>query len=767
MKEKVLDSRTFEWPWMQGISEEVFREKYMLHGERDTLELFRLAAEEVSSVEDDSVREGVKDEFFAAMAEGRLIPAGRILANARPDSPMKNYNNCFTIDIEDDIHNIYDTLKEDAIISKMGGGVGFDVSKLRPKGDRLSGGGEASGVVSFLRIFDQSAKTIMTGGHRRSAHIALLDISHPDIEEFITVKQGDNNGELSQFNISVKVTDAFIEALDNGEDWKLTFGGKTYKAVPARDLYDLLTSNAFYNNEPGIFNADTVERYNNGYWAFTMDRVNPCGELVMPPYSLCCLSAVNLTSFVQNPFTEDAAVDWEGFESTVRTGIRFLDNVLDVTDYPLEKIRSFSKDWRRIGLGLTGLGDFFCMLRLRYGDEDSLGFAEEIGRRLRDVSYGTSADLAEEKGPFPACDGDKLLNAGFVKTLPGEICGRISKHGLRNIQLNTVAPTGTTSLTLGQNCSSGIEPIFSLEYDRRIRTGEGDNTRTERVFDYAWLLYRNRTGKDGGTGSESAAETGTSPPPFFVTAADVPPERAIDMQAALQKYIDHSISKTLNLRPGTTLEEYKELYLYAYRKGLKGFTTFNPEGSMQGVLEAKEKERIVRRYAPRRPKELPCDIHSFKGKNLDYIILVGKLNGSLYEIFVIDNPEMYLDLKKYGQGRVVKGGEGRYDLIVDTGPVHIRVDEFTRQFNSSNASLARFISMSLRHGTPLQFIVDQLNKDTNFQDCERGIARVLKKYIHDGERVITSDNLCRECGEALVFKEGCLSCSHCGWSKCS
>ncbi len=747
---------------MQGVSEEVFREKYMLHGERDVLELFRLVAEEVASVEAEAVRADVKDRFFAAMAEGRLIPAGRILANARPGSPMKNYNNCFTIDIEDDIHNIYDTLKEDAIISKMGGGVGFDVSKLRPKGDPLSGGGEASGVVSFLRIFDQSAKTIMTGGHRRSAHIALLDISHPDIEEFITVKQGDNNGELTQFNISVKVTDAFVEALENGAEWELTFKGKSYKKIPARELYELLASNAFYNNEPGIFNADTVERYNNGYWAFTMDRVNPCGELVMPSYSLCCLSAVNLPSFVRDPFTEDASVDWEAFESTVRTGIRFLDNVLDVTDYPLEKIRSFSREWRRIGLGLTGLGDLFCMLRLRYGDPASIEAAEEIGRRLRNISYETSAGLAGEKGAFPGCDREKLLEAAFVKTLPDEIRKEIRKKGLRNIQLNTVAPTGTTSLTVGQNCSSGIEPIFSLEYDRRIRTGEGDKTRTERVYDYAWLLYRDR--KANGSGKQSGE---TAAPDFFITAADVPPRKAIDMQAALQKYIDHSISKTLNLRPGTTIEEYKELYLYGYKKGLKGFTTFNPEGSMRGVLEAKEEKRIVRRYAPKRPKELPCDIHSFKGKDLDYIILVGKLNGSLYEIFVIDNPEMYLDLKKYNRGRVVKGGKGRYDLIVDTGPVHIQVDDFTRQFNSPNASLARFISMALRHGTPLQFVVDQLNKDTNFLDCERGIARVLKKYINDGERVITSDNMCQECGEGLVFKEGCLSCSHCGWSKCS
>lgn len=756
---------THEWRWMQNISREIFENKYMLQGEKTIEEVFDQVAEEIASAEEKPKQQQMKEEFFRAMISGRLIPAGRIVANARVNSPMKNYNNCFTIDIEDSMEDIYDTLKEDAMISKMGGGVGFDVSKLRPKGDPLSRGGESSGVVSFLRIFDQSAKTIMTGGQRRSAHIALLDISHPDIEEFITVKQGDTNGELTQFNISVKITDAFVKAVKKNGDWDLTFGGKTYKTVKARELYDLLATNSFYNNEPGIFNSDIVERYNNGYWAFRMDRVNPCGELVMPPYSLCCLAALNLTSFVRAPFTEKASFDWQSFQSTIKTGIRFLDDVLDVTAYPLKKIEDFSKKWRRIGLGFTGLGDVFCMLRMKYGDKHSLEFAERLGKELRDTSYRSSSELAEEKGPFPAYDAEKLLRANFIQNFPEEIREAIQKKGLRNIGLNTVAPTGTTSLTVGQNCSSGIEPIFSLQYERKIRTGVDDETRTEHVFDYAWLLYKRFVEDSINNETSAAGEIG--PPDYFVTSEKISAQASIDMQAVIQKHIDHSISKTLNLPRGMGLEEYKELYLYAYDKGLKGFTTFNPEGSMRGVLEAKREEKIIRRFAPKRPRELSCDIHSFKGVDQVYIIVVGKLNGSLYEIFVIDNPDMYLDLKKYTKGTVVKVEKGRYDLVVETGPVHIRVENFTKTFNSPNASLARFISMSLRHGTPLQFIVNQLNKDTNFMDCERGIARVLKKYIKDGEEVITGEKRCPECGQQMVFREGCVSCSHCGYSKCS
>jgi len=743
------------WEWKQTISKEVFTKKYMLHGEKDILDLFQLVAEEVASAEKPVKQAAVRKEFYTAMAEGRFIPAGRILANARPDSPMKNYNNCFTIDIEDSMEGIYDSLKEDAWISKMGGGVGFDVSKLRPKGDTLSKGGEASGVVSFLRIFDQSAKTIMTGGQRRSAHIALLDISHPDIEEFITVKQGDKNRELTQFNISVKITDSFIKAVKEDKDWALTFGGREYKTVKAKKLYDLLSRNAFHNNEPGIFNADIVERYNNGYWAFKMDRVNPCGELVMPPYSLCCLGAVNLTSFVQSPFTDEALFDWEAFRATVGTGVRFLDNVLDVTDYPLDRIESFSRKWRRIGLGFTGLGDVFAMMKIMYGEKKSLKLAEQIGKTLRDASYEASSRLAEEKGPFPECDNGKLLKAAFIRSLPDEIKKSIQKQGLRNIQLNTVAPTGTISLTVGQNCSSGIEPIFSLQYERNIRTGVGDNTRKETVYDYAWTLYRELFGKK------------SSPPDYFITTLNIDPKKSIDMQAAVQTYIDHSISKTLNLPPGTTLAEYKKLYMYAYEKGLKGFTTFNPEGSMKGILEYKPEEKIIRQLAPKRPKILPAEIHHIRVKEQSFVILTGLLNGSLYELFVIDDPKTYLDLKKYKSGNIEKVQKGRYDLVIETGPVHIRMENFTKTFNSPNASLARFISMALRHGTPLQFIVDQLVKDTNFQDCERGIARVLKKYILDGEQVLTSENRCSECGSSLIYQDGCIACPDCGWSKCS
>ncbi|MDR1895052.1 MAG: adenosylcobalamin-dependent ribonucleoside-diphosphate reductase [Spirochaetales bacterium] len=753
-----------QWTWQQKICREIFETKYNLHKERGVEEVFENIAREIASAEKPEKRKEVEALFFRELISGRFIPAGRILANARPFSEIKNYNNCFTIDLEDSMESIYDSLKEDAIISKMGGGVGFDASKLRPKGAPLSGGGTSSGVISFLRIFDQSAKTIVTGGQRRSAHIALLDISHPDIESFITVKQGDENKELTQFNISVKISDAFMQAVEEDKDWNLTFEGKVYKTLKARDLYDLLARNAFRHNEPGIFCQDTVERFNNGWWAFKMDRVNPCGELVMPPYSLCCLGAVNLTRFVIDPFGPRRNFDFSGFADSVGVGIRFLDDVLDATVYPLERIKTFSRAWRRIGLGFTGLGDLLAMLKIPYGSPESLGWAEKIGRALRDASYQASSNLAAEKGSFPAFDRDKFLQARFVKTLPEDIRESIARRGMRNIQLNTIAPTGTTSLSLGQNCSSGIEPIFALEYNRSIRTGRDDETVTEKVFDYGWLLYRQLREQ----GKIEAPPDGDGVPEFWTTTRDIDPYASIELQAVFQQYIDHSISKTLNLPPGTSFETYKNLFRFAYQKGLKGFTTFNPDGSLKGILEYRDEEKIPRRFAPRRPTELPCDIHKIRQGEGFFIILAGIYHGSLYELFMLPDPGGSLAEALPERGRVRKSEGRRYDLLPEAeAGEEVLLKDFTRIYASPNASLGRLLSMSLRHGTPLQFVVDQLSKDNHFLDFERAVSRVLKSYIQDGEEVVTSGNRCSECGGVLVFRDGCMACRDCGFSKCN
>jgi ribonucleoside-diphosphate reductase alpha chain len=747
--------------WQQKISQEIFKQKYMLHGENDELQLFKEIAEEVSSVEKENTKDKVKGELFQVMYNRKFIPAGRILANARPYSKLKNYNNCFVIDVEDSMESITESIKNYMTILKQGGGVGFNISKLRPKNSPLSTGGVSSGPLSFLEIFDQASQTIEVGGQRRGASICILDIDHPDIEEFITFKQGDKNKKLTQFNISVGITDKFIKAVKKDKDWELSWEGKVYKTIKAKKLYDSIVKNAYLYNEPGILNLDTVNKNANSYYLYDIKSVNPCGEITLPSYGVCCLGAINLTKFVKDPFTDYPSFDWDAFEETIRIGVRFLDNVLDVTQYPLEQIKERALDERRIGLGITGLGDTFAMMKFEYGDENSQKFTKEIFKNLRDVSYTSSSMLADEKGVFPKFD-KKILDSNFIKRLPSEIKENIETYGLRNIALNTIAPTGTTSFTLGENCSSGIEPIFALEYDRNIRSKDNKKSK-ERVYDYAYLKYVEHVNK------REFDKGGELLPNYFKTALEIDPYKQVDIQAIAQQYIDNSISKTANIPESYSKKDYENLFMYAYEKELKGFTSFRL-GSMQGVLEtigSQKEERpqaIERIHAPKRPEVLPCDIHEISVNKERHIVLVGLMQGTLYEIFVTNDPKNEIDRIGKKQGYIKKIKKGQYSLIIENGEDRAVIENIADEFNQVYASLSRFISMGLRHGVPLQFIVDQLNKDKNFIGFEKSVGRVLKKYIKEGERVLTDK--CADCGGELIFQEGCIVCPSCGWGKC-
>lgn len=742
--------------WQQDISKRIFEQKYMLSNEQSEIEVFKQIAEEVSKPEKDKDRQRVKEDFFNAIANGRFIPAGRILANARPESKLKNYNNCFVIDIEDSMESITDSVKNYMTILKYGGGVGFNISKLRPKDTPLSTGGVSSGPLSFLEIFDQASKTIEVGGQRRGASICILDITHPDIEEFITYKQGDKNKKLTQFNISVGITDAFIKAVKENGDWDLRFNGRVYKTIKAKKLYELITKNAYLHNEPGILNLDTVDKNANSHYLYNIKACNPCGEITLPPNGVCCLGAINLAEFVVKPFTEDCSFDWNLFQKTVQTGIRFLDNVLDVTEYPLPEIRERALNERRIGLGITGLGSMFAMLTMRYGSEESQKFADDLFCNLRNYSYDQSIQLAKEKGKFPAFD-KKVLDSNFIKQLPIHLQDNIKRYGLRNIAVNTIAPTGTTSLTLGQNCSSGIEPIFALEYERNIRAKDNKKIK-EKVHDYAWLQYL----KNDNTCRED-------PPTYFATALQIDPYKQIDIQAIAQKYIDNSISKTANIPESYSKKDYENLFMYAYDKGVKGFTSFRL-GSMQGILETlgsaveERPQGIDRIHAPKRPETLPCDIHEISVNKERHIVLVGLMYGTIYEIFVTNDPKHDIDKIGKKQGIIKKVKRGQYSLIIENGEDRVVIENIADEFNQVYSSLSRMISMALRHGTPLQFVVDQLNKDKNFIGFEKSVARVLKKYIKEGEKVLTDK--CAECDGELIFQEGCIVCPSCGWGKC-
>lgn len=759
-----------EYNFIQPISKNISDRKYIINeGDESVEQVFQDISDSISYVEKDSSY--WSNVFLKEMKEGRFIPAGRILAGARPNLyKIKNLLNCYTIEILDSIDGITQAIQDYMRILSMGGGVGFNISSLRPDGAPVNSGGETSGPLSFLEIFNQASKTISLGGGRRGASIAILNIDHPDVESFITHKQGENNNALTQFNISVGITDDFIKAAENGEDWNLQFNGEVYKTVKADYLYNLLMENAYWHNEPGVFNLDHVNNNNNGWYMYNIYQPNPCGEQPLPPYGACDLGALNLVNFVQNPFTDDAYFDFDLFEKSISIGIRFLDNVLDVTAYPLKKIEEQVLSERRVGLGFTGLGNAFSMLKMAYNSEGAFELADKIGETLRDTSYETSSDLAKEKGVFPNYD-NKILKSNFIKKMPNKLQKRIKKNGLRNISTNTVAPTGTTSLSIGQNCSSGIEPSFSVQYERTIRTDVGEETKKETVYDYAWLKYLEFLGYP---------REEVKRPSWFSIAYDLKPEDHVKMQGVFQKYIDASISKTINLPKETTFEEYKDVFMMAYRYGLKGTTTFYEGGSIPGILssssssddseELDENGRpltIKRVNAPKRPKDLECDIHQLTVNKEKHLALVGRLkDGSIYEMFLTPNPEKEIDVGSYKHGINRKVKKGHYQLIIPNGEEKCIVDNIGKVFNETYGSLSRFISMGLRHGVDLEFIVEQLQKDTSFASFEKAVARILKKYIKDGEKIKSSQS-CPICGSTdLIYESGCRKCTSCGWSAC-
>lgn len=765
--------------WKQELSKEIFTKKYLINqGDIDIDQVFESVSEEIASVEKTKEKQEYwKDVFYKELINKRFIPAGRIIANARPYSKVKNYNNCFAIEIKDSMEGIFSALKDDALIQKQGGGVGFSLSHLRPKGATINAGGESSGPLSFLRIFNESAKSIHTGGGRRGAHIATLDISHPDIEEFITCKHGDKNKEFTQFNLSVCITDKFIDAVKQDLDWNLEFEGKIYKTVKAKYLYELMTKNAFIYAEPGILCVDTINKESNVSYIGSCEQTNPCGEVPLLPYESCNLGSLKLSTFVLNPFKKHANIDWSQLEKSIEVAIKFLDNNLDASAYPLKRIEHTVKSLRRIGLGFTAYADMLIKLGLSYGSKEALQFTNKLGAFIRDTAYRYSIQLAKEKGSFEKFDADKYLKSEFCKRLPEDIKHAIKKYGIRNSSLLSVAPTGTISLSVGQNCSSGIEPVFSFEQKRKIRTGNGDETTEQITYSEVFLDFKNYF--EGKYNSKDIEIPG-----YFKTTANITPKEHIDTQSVWQKYIDNSISKTINIPREFTYEQYKDLFLYAYDAGCKGITSFWEGGALSPVLSDAKKDsqvnsnlqqctEITEHCAPKRPQDLPCEIHQIVVDHKPVLVLVGKLKDKIYEVFFdynfTENGDKKIDVMKAKEGIIRKVRSNIYSLLIktDEGKELIIIDNIANTFDDLAGMIARFVSLGLRYGTPLQIILNQLQKTKNFNSFTKIVARVLKKYIKNGEKVKTSDNKCPECSTELIFQDGCIICPNCGFSKCS
>ena len=581
---------------MQPISLDVLAEKYLKPGEHSADDIYRRVARALASVEPDN-QELWQERFLQNLKRG-AIGAGRIMSAAGTDIEATLIN-CFVQPVGDCIQGmdqdgypgIYEALREAAETMRRGGGVGYDFSRIRPKGARVKGTASiASGPCSYINVFDQSCSTVESAGARRGAQMGVLRIDHPDVMEFITAKR--TPGRWNNFNVSVGVTDEFMQAVEQDNDWPLTHiaepseslkqagahqlsdGRWVYRNIQARELWDTVMQSAYDFAEPGILFLDNINRDNNLRYCERIDATNPCGEQPLPSYGCCDLGPIILTRFVSHPFgrSGEASFDFTGFSEAVTTQVRALDNVLDVTFWPLKQQHEQAMAKRRIGVGFTGLGDTLVMLGLRYDHHDGREMAKRIARTMRDVAYTASVALAQEKGAFPEFDADQYLADGtFASRLPDEIKQAISQHGIRNSHLISIAPTGTVSLAFADNASNGIEPAFSWRYHRKKREADG-TTQEYAVEDHAWRLYREL----GGDVDKL--------PDYFISALELSASDHIAMMEAVQPYVDTAISKTVNIPAEYPYEDFKQLYVKAWRANLKGLATYRPNNILGSVL---------------------------------------------------------------------------------------------------------------------------------------------------------------------------------------
>ncbi|SFQ09368.1 adenosylcobalamin-dependent ribonucleoside-diphosphate reductase [Tranquillimonas alkanivorans] len=747
------------------IAEQIWDMKYRLKEgdgtplDRSVEDTWRRVARATAAVEaDPAVWE---DRFYAALEDFRFLPAGRITAGAGTGRSVTLFN-CFVMGtIPDSMGGIFDMLKEAALTMQQGGGIGYDFSTIRPKGaDVLGVAADASGPLSFMDVWDSMCRTIMSAGSRRGAMMACMRCDHPDIEDFITAKS--DAARLRNFNVSVLVTDAFMEAVKADGPWELVFGGKVYRTIAARDLWNRIMRSTYDYAEPGVIFIDRINQMNNLAYCETIAATNPCGEQPLPPYGACLLGSINLARLVTGAFEEGAHLDEAALDDLVATAVRMMDNVVDASRFPLEAQAREAQAKRRIGLGVTGLADALLMLRLRYGTEEAARQAEAWMKRIARSAYLASVEIAKEKGAFPLFDAEKFLASGALRHMDDDVRAAIREHGIRNALLTSIAPTGTISLYAG-NVSSGIEPVFAYAYTRKVLQRDGSRTEEE-VVDYAVQMWRDKYGD-------------ADLPDFFVNAQTLQPLEHVRMQAAAQKWVDSSISKTINCPEDISFPDFKDVYLEAYETGCKGCTTYRPNevtGSVLTVSESADREPAAQVSEPGevvyisepldRPQALEGNTYKLKWP------------GSEHAIYITIND-------------IVLNGHRR--------PFEIFINSKNMEHFSWTVALTRMISAVFRRGGDVSFVVEELKAVFD----PRGGAWMQGKYIPsilaaiggvierhliaigfiDGEGMgLKSDphaelvplghprgKSCPSCGSFdLRMIEGCLTCAACGHSKC-
>jgi ribonucleoside-diphosphate reductase alpha chain len=743
------------------LAADVLRSKYLAPTEKGPLHMWSRIARALSSVEND--KDYWYNQFLGLLFDFKFVPGGRVMHGAgREDARRRpTLANCYVIPIEEDsLEGIYRCITESAMVYRTGGGVGTDLSALRPEGAAVNATIDHSpGATAFMNLFSESTNTVSQAG-RRGALMLTMRVDHPDIEKFIIIKNDIRRIKVQHANISVLITHEFMNAVMNDTDFDLRWGGKVYRSVKARELWYKIIKNAHASAEPGIIFWDTMKDYHNVEYANPLTSTNPCGEQPLASYTACNLGNINLSKFV-----DDAGrFDYDALAVTTRTATRFMDNIIDynMDNHALDKIKKAVASDRRIGLGITGLADALVMMKIRYDSQEALDATDRIMRIIRDEAYTTSIEIGKEKGAFPLFQWDGYSKSKFVQGLPQEIQDQIQKHGIRNSTVLTVPPVGTGSIVA--QTSSGIEPIFCTSYRRRVRNHDGDTFSEYKVYH---PLVKKMFGDDEHL------------PDFVRTAHDIDPYFRVKMQGVIQKYVDSSISSTVNLSEDVSVETVADIYLTAYKAGLKGITVYR-EGSREGILQTEE-------YAKKKEAEKA-------GKHADEKFKKGPRN----------RPQI-----TFGVTERIKTGEGYLYVTINEDEsglceVFTTIGKAGGNAAAQSEAISRIISLALRSGIEPLEVVKQLKGISGPMPVWDGsggqilstpdaIGKVLERYIQNRDqyrhyrqvepptpKVMTgvqkstkltddgprSQSACPECGTNVEHVSGCVVCYNCGWSKC-
>ena len=749
------------------LGSDVLKNKYLAPGEEHPYQMWERQAKALASVEKTKAdKDKWQSKFYSILEDFRFVPGGRIMHGAGRDDITTTLNNCYVVAVKDDsIKSIYNTIIEEALTYKYGGGCGHDLSLLRPSGDAINGtGGDSCGPTGFMNLFSENTNTIAQHG-RRGANMQTLRVDHPDIEKFITIKTGDIN-MVKYSNISVLLTHKFMDAVKNDTDFDLVFDGQVYETIKAKDLWDKIINSAHASAEPGLLFWDTMTDYHNAEYCSPLVSTNPCAEQPLPDGGCCNLGAVNLERFVD----ENQNFMVEEFKETVEIGTRFLDNVVDynLDRHALEDQKKNAMNDRRVGLGILGLGDMLVRMGIQYDSEDAIQTIDQIMTIFRDTAYETSINLAKEKGQFPNFNWKGYNKSKFVKALPKSIKEKIKNNGIRNCTLTTVAPTGSGAIVA--RVTSGVEPIFATSYKRMVKKNDGGYGKEFEQYTVYHPIIKELFGTDENL------------PEYVTTAHKIDPFFRVKMQGTVQKYIDSSISSTVNLQEDIPVETVADIYMKAYENGLKGITVYR-EGSREGILITNDDKE--------------------KNEKDSTDVSTKKLEGS---------PRLR-PTQTLGLTRRIKTGEGTLYITINEDEqglceVFTTIGKAGGNAAAQSEAISRLISLALRSGVNPQSIVRQLKgisgPNPTWEDgrlilsTPDAIGKALDDYLHEknqrteedkAQLLITMDTdkdkkkspnkeedmsldkaklmMCSSCDSRSVVNEGgCLTCQSCGWSKC-